>query len=168
MIVIVTVRRDLHAIAVQGCIRKLGFSDCHIVECDQLAQGSNIHYSLGLDSGDDRIITSDGRAIAISQCRVIWLRRIRANQNLKSPLADDEGYDIVNNDCRGALSGYLATQFKGKWISHPEATSRASDKLYQQEVARLCGFRVPRTIVTQSAADVAEFFRICNGKIIVK
>jgi glutathione synthase/RimK-type ligase-like ATP-grasp enzyme len=168
MIVIVTVRNDLHAVAVCGRIRQLGFPECHIVECDQLGQGRNIHYSLGLDDGSDWVVASDGRPIAISQARVIWLRRPRANQNLKTPLTQDEGYDLVNNDCRGALSGYLATHFTGKWISHPEATFRASDKIYQQKVARTCGFRVPKTIVTQSADEVEKFFKQCDGKIIVK
>jgi glutathione synthase/RimK-type ligase-like ATP-grasp enzyme len=158
----------LHAVAVCGRIRRFGFSECHIVECDQLGQGRKMHYSLGSGDGDDWVMASDGRPIAISQASVIWLRRPRANQNLEVPLTREEGYDLVNNDCRGALSGYLATHFTGKWISHPEATYRASDKIYQQEVARTCGFRVPRTIVTQSADEVEKLFEQCDGKIIVK
>ncbi|QIF06167.1 hypothetical protein G5S37_24870 [Roseimicrobium sp. ORNL1] len=168
MIAIVTVRNDVHAVAICGQVRRLGYPDCHIIECDQLAQGRNIHYAVGVDAGRDWVLTSDGSPIAISQTRVIWLRRPRANQNLNTPLTEEDGYHLVNNDCRGALSGYLATHFRGKWISHPEATFRASDKLYQQEVARACGFRVPKTIVTQSADEVGKFFLECDGKVIVK
>lgn len=168
MIVIVTVRNDLHALTVRGRVRDLGYTDCHIIECDHLGQGNNIHYSLGPGGDGDWIVASDGHPIAISKSRVLWLRRPRANQTLKRPLSKDEGYDLVNNDCRGALSGYLATHFRGKWISHPEATIRASDKIYQQEVARACGFRVPRTIVTQSPHEVEKFFKSCDGNVIVK
>jgi glutathione synthase/RimK-type ligase-like ATP-grasp enzyme len=168
MIVIVTARQDLHAIAIQGRIRERGYSECHIVECDYIAQGNNIYYTIGIADSTDRINTSEGKSVPISEARLIWLRRIRANQTLKQSLSQEEGYEIVNNDCRGALSGYLATKFKGKWISHPEATFRASDKIYQQEVARLCGFRVPKTAIAQCASDVAKFFEMCGGKIIVK
>lgn len=166
MIAIVTVRNDLHAIAVCGRIRQLGFSECHIVECDQLGQGRNIHYSLGSDGGEDWIVTSDGRPISISQAHVIWLRRPRANQNLRAPLTREEGYNLINNDCRGALSGYLATHFEGKWISHPEATFRASDKLYQQKIAQACGFRVPETIVTQPPATSSNSSESATAKLL--
>lgn len=168
MIVIVTVRADFHAIAIQGRIRAMGYRQCHIVECDHLAQGNNIYYTIGIEGGTDRVTTSEGKTVAISEASLIWLRRTRANQTLRYPLTQEEGYDIVNNDCRGALSGYLATIFQGKWISHPEATARAADKIYQQEVARRCGFRVPKTAIAQCTADVIEFFQACGGQIIVK
>jgi hypothetical protein len=168
MIIIVTVQNDLHAIAVQGRIRQLNYPQCHIVECDRIAQGNNIYYTVGAFDGADRIRTSEGNAIQISKASLIWLRRARANQVLNSPLSKEDGYEIVNNDCRGALSGYLAIKFKGKWISDPEATVRASDKIYQQEIARACGFRVPKTIVAQSLADVQEFIERCSGKVVIK
>jgi glutathione synthase/RimK-type ligase-like ATP-grasp enzyme len=83
-------------------------------------------------------------------------------------LIKEELYDLVNSDCRGALSGYLWTKFKGKWISHPEATIRASDKVYQLDVASRSGFRVPKTAIAQCSSDVAELFSGCDGRIIVK
>ena len=168
MIVIVTTRGDLHAVAIHGRIKALGYQDCYIVECDYRAQGNFIYYTVGIEGGRDRINTSDGRNIAISDANVIWLRQFRANQILAYPLIKEELYDLVNSDCRGALSGYLWTKFKGKWISHPEATIRASDKVYQLDVASRSGFRVPKTAIAQCSSDVAELFSGCDGRIIVK
>jgi glutathione synthase/RimK-type ligase-like ATP-grasp enzyme len=168
MIVIVTATNDLHAIAIQGRVREFGYQDCHIVECDRLAQGDNVFYAIGLDADRDRVKTSEGIDISISQAELIWLRRLRANQVLARPLTQEEGYEIVNNDCRGALSGLLATKFRGKWISHPDATFRASDKIFQLQVAQQCGFRIPKTIIAQSRTEVTNFFERCGRKIIVK
>jgi hypothetical protein len=36
-----------------------------------------------------------------------------------------------------ALAGLLATHFAGKWISTPDATYRASDKIGQLDAARV-------------------------------
>jgi hypothetical protein len=169
VIVILSSRGDLHAVAVQGWMRKLGYLRCHIVECDSIAQGDNLYFNIGpVERKSDRITTSEGLQISISDCKVIWLRRFRANQIITHSLTKDDSYDIINNDCRGAVSGYFSTRFTGRWISHPEATIRASDKLFQLEVAHSCGFRVPKTAVAQSGRDVADFFQECEGQLIVK
>lgn len=168
MIVIVTVRNDLHSLVVRQRVRELGFRNCHIVECDQIGQGANINYSFGSVCGNDWVISSEGLKISVSQADVVWLRRPRANQKLKQPLVNSDDYKLLNNDCRGAFSGYLSTHFRGKWISDPIATVQASDKIYQQEVARACGFRVPNTIVTQCPEEVRRFFDRCDGNVIVK
>jgi hypothetical protein len=168
MIVIVTTRADLHAVAIRGRIKDLGYKDCYIVECDYRAQGNFLYYTVGITGSNDRVNTSDGRNIPISEASLIWLRRFRANQILTYPLVKEDLYDLVNSDCRGALSGYLLSKFKGKWISHPEATIRSSDKVYQLEIANRSGFRVPKTVIAQCSSDVAELYRICGGQIIVK
>ncbi|MFD3440644.1 RimK family alpha-L-glutamate ligase [Streptomyces sp. NPDC058685] len=73
----------------------------------------------------------------------------------------------MNNDCRGALGGILAAAFDGQWISPPEATDCAADKVYQLAVARDAGFRVPRTLISQSREEVTTFVRQV-GRTIVK
>ncbi|MEU9125832.1 hypothetical protein AB0C96_39505 [Streptomyces sp. NPDC048506] len=113
------------------------------------------------------VLTSDGRTVEVEDVSVLWWRRMRANQQASARAANDHERRLVNNDCRGALGGILLASFRGQWISPPEATDRAADKLYQLAVARAAGFRVPRTLVSQSREDVVEFAgRI--GKIIVK
>jgi hypothetical protein len=167
MIVIVTVAQDLHALAVQERVRALGWPDCHIVECDRIAQRSSVTYSFGY-SAPDRILTSEGQAICVSEAKVLWLRTIRSSQILQHPVEDENAAALINNDCRGALLGLLATHFHGKWISTAEATLRGSDKLVQLNAACQGGFRIPRTLVSQSREDVLEFYEACRGEVIVK
>lgn len=113
----------------------------------------------------DEVLTSEALVVRPSKARVLWLRRTRSNQVLDTPVADDATREIINNDCRGGLTGLLSTHFTGKWISSPEATYRASDKICQLEVARRCGFRVPGTLVSQSRHHALEFVASCNGNL---
>jgi glutathione synthase/RimK-type ligase-like ATP-grasp enzyme len=110
----------------------------------------------------------DGTTINVADVSLIWWRRVHADQLLDEPIADQYQENLINNDCRGALNGILASCFKGKWISSPEATDRASDKVYQLVLARECGFRVPETLISQSMAEVAAFSKRLDGRIIVK
>jgi glutathione synthase/RimK-type ligase-like ATP-grasp enzyme len=167
MIIIVTVAQDLHAVAVQQHVRASGWPHCHIVECDRIAQRPCITYSIG-DSTPDKILTSEDQTVRISDANVVWLRTIRSNQILQHPVEDETASAIINNDCRGALLGLLATHFRGKWISTPEATYRGSDKVAQLNAAHECGFRIPRTLISQSRRDVLEFYESCQGEVIVK
>lgn len=165
-ILILTVTDDLHAIVVQRHVRAAGHPECHIVECDRIAQRDFLSYGVNYPLGD-RVLTSEGCRISISDATLGWLRRARSTQVIDR-VVDDEANVVINNDCRGGLSGLLAAHFRGKWISTPEATYLAGDKIGQLEVARACGFRVPRTLVSQSRSDVREFFDACDGEIIVK
>lgn len=167
MIVIVTATNDLHALVIQDELRKVGVYQCHIIECDRIAQREALTYGVAYDV-EEEIVTSEGRKIALSDASVLWLRRTRSNQILSLPVDDDSAHEIIDNDCRGGLTGFLVSHFKGKWISTPEATHRSADKIFQLDVAHKCGLRVPRTLVSQSRERVVDFFEACDGKIIVK
>jgi glutathione synthase/RimK-type ligase-like ATP-grasp enzyme len=116
----------------------------------------------------DEVLTSEGLHISISDAAVVWLRRGRANQAMELAVADATASSLIDNDCRGGLSGLLATHFDGSWVSRPEATHAAADKMHQLEVAHACGFRVPRTLVSQSRPQIKEFHEACGGEVIVK
>lgn len=151
----------------QAELARNGRVECHIIECDSVAYRDGVSYSVGDDQATDRVITSTGHSIRLGDCGLLWMRRIRANQLLAEQVTPAHR-DIINSDCRGALSGLLATKFRGKWYSHPEASFRASDKVAQLQVAHDCGFRVPRTLVSQSQSDIAAFFDREGGRMIVK
>jgi glutathione synthase/RimK-type ligase-like ATP-grasp enzyme len=138
------------------------------VECDGIAQREALSYEVGGTRGTDRLLASEGEYVAVSDASVLWFRRTSGRQRLRWPIDDERAVSIVDNDCRSALAGLLTTQFAGTWISTPDATFRASDKIGQLDAARGCGWRVPRTLVTQSRAAVIEFFEACNGSIVAK
>ncbi len=167
MILIVTVSGDLHALTVRDALRQRGHHDCHIIECDRVAQRDALSYGIDYDPGD-RVLTSDGDAISVGDAGVLWLRTVTAHQILDRLVEDEHARAIIDNDARGGLLGYLATHFRGLWISTPDATARASDKIVQLQAAFECGFRVPKTLVSQSRDDVKDFFEFCSGEVIVK
>jgi hypothetical protein len=166
MIAIVTVAQDLHALSVQEKVRARG-GECHIIDADRIAQRACLTFGIGYERRDTAL-TSEDRQISISEAAVLWLRTIRSTQILPHPIEDDHAEAIVNNDCRGSLLGLLATRFRGRWISTPEATARGSDKLAQLSAAHDSGFRVPRTLVSQSREDILDFHSACGGKTVVK
>jgi glutathione synthase/RimK-type ligase-like ATP-grasp enzyme len=167
VILILTFTDDLHALAVQQCVRSTGYSHCYVIECDRIAQRDFLSY--GINYGwSDRVLTSDGNPVSLSDATVIWLRRITSNQILQSEVEDENAQTIIKNDCGGALTGYLATHFHGKWISTPEATYRAADKIGQLKAAHESGFRIPKTLISQSRKDILEFFESCSGRMVVK
>ncbi|GAA2595586.1 ATP-grasp domain-containing protein [Streptomyces tubercidicus] len=177
MILALSFHDDLHAIAVQHAVRARG-DEFHILECDAVSGKTGLTWHLsGTPDGSGvpaAVPTSEGRTVPPAQAELLWWRRARADQQLTMSAAGSDGaglgaqqVSLVNNDCRGALGGILAASFHGEWISPPEATDRASDKVYQLWVARQAGFRVPRTLITQSRDEVVDFTREV-GRVIVK
>src|ERR1035437_6083875 len=168
MIGIITVHEDVHALAVMRELSRRCYTDCKIIAVDQIRSIHRLNVRLGRNGVTSEVVAKDGSAIRGSDLRVLWLRRPRADQ---VDILEDEPHttsDLINNECRGAISGLLGTSFRGRWISTIEATVRASDKLIQLNAARSCSFRIPETLVSQSQNEVSEFFHNFNGKVIVK
>ncbi|MFD9500184.1 RimK family alpha-L-glutamate ligase [Streptomyces sp. NPDC060035] len=172
MILAISFRGDLHAIAVQHAVRSRGH-EFHIVECDAVSGRASVTWRSHGDEeahgvGAATVLTSEGVTVSPEEAAVLWWRRAKADQQMTAsePAAAQE-VRLVNNDCRGALAGTLAAAFQGEWISPPDATDRASDKVYQLAVARDSGIRVPRTLVSQSREDVVAFTQQV-GRTIVK
>jgi glutathione synthase/RimK-type ligase-like ATP-grasp enzyme len=166
MILIATVANDLHAQLVKAIIGRDGRYACHILELDRIAQRAALTYGISYEM-PGRVIDSDDKEISVGDASVLWLRRVPARQHFQWPIEDSFQSQIVDGDCRGAAIGLLKTHFKGHWVSSVDATIRASDKIWQLSVANECGFRVPRTLVTQSAKEVQIFFDL-HGPIVVK
>ena len=131
MILIITIKDDIHAISIQNSLKGKGYHNCHILECDQLSSTHRMHWYDGMIKNDAIIHLADGTQVDIDMVDLIWWRRVKADQELPKNINDDYQMKLINNDCRGALSGILEANFKGKWISNPSATDKASNKIYQ-------------------------------------
>lgn len=167
MIFILSIFQDLHALTVQRHVREAGRTECHVIECDRIAQrdfmGYGVNYLIG-----NRILTSEGFHVSLCDSDVVWLRTASSHQILDFPVEDEGAKVIIDSDSVGGLTGLLASHFHGKWISTREATYRAADKIGQLQAAHESGFRVPRTLVSQSRDDVVALYESCAGAIIVK
>lgn len=169
MIAILTVKNDLHALEVAAALARRGGVAVRIVETDQVAYNHSVSISLHNSSSPRLCLTDrEGLAFNLSDCSVIWVRR---PQSIQSAVAETElaHGDYLNNECRSSMGAVLNWRgFSGRWISDPTATFRASDKVYQLQIARECGFQIPKTVVCQSKDEVLDLFIRCNKRIIVK
>jgi len=171
MITILTLHEDLHALEVRRSACRLGYRNIHIVECDRISGCSPIGILLGqrtVKGASSYCTSSDGIALHLAESAAIWLRRPTAAQ-VETLSLNAKEREFVNNECSAGVTSLLSTGgFRGKWVSHPEATAKACDKVFQLQVAFECGFRIPATLVSQSKAEVIEFYETCGRKIIVK
>ena len=168
MILILSVKDDFHAVAIQHAIKDLGYEDCHLLECDRLSTDHRINWLYDGDNICGKIIFHNGEEIDISDISLIWWRRFNADQILDAEYSDDHQIKLINNDVRGSLIGSLQANFRGKWISNPLATQRAANKIVQLSIALECGFRIPQTLISQSQEVVQDFLNSFEGRAIVK
>lgn len=170
MIVAVSHREDLHALAVQHAVRSRGSHDFHIVESDNISGREGVswssHSERSYGAPAAAFLTSESVKISVEEAELLWWRRPKMDQEITAHTGSTHERGLVNNDCRGALGGILAATFRGEWLSSPQATDQAADKLYQLCVAREAGLRVPRTLVSQSRDDVIAFSRSVKRTIV--
>lgn len=73
---------------------------------------------------------------------------------------------FVRNESRGALRSFFST-LACAWINHPETMDRiASNKLYQQQVARRVGLITPRTLLSNDPGSITNFSSQQNGLLL--
>lgn len=165
-ILILTRTRDFHAYAIRFELAHRGI-DCFIVETDNLAANGNMSWSSLYDAGADSLNDIDGRTLLIKEVDVIWWRRLNGPSQIPDYVPHD-ARELVANDCRGTLLGLLITRFPGKWVSHPEATRIAENKLVQLEAAKKVGLRIPKTLVSQNPDLIRAFCERLDFEVVVK
>ncbi len=161
--------RYLHALAVASALRERADAVA-LCECDRLSSGNGIslHVARNGEVRGARLRTIAGQELDVRDIDVLWWRRVRADQLHQTGDRSEHEVKLINNDCRGGLEGLLRSGFAGTWVSHPEATDRASNKVYQLRAAAAAGFRIPETLATQSRTEVIRFWERLDGRVIVK
>ena len=165
MIGIVSTSGDLHALAIMREFERRNRRDCKLLAIDKIWNQQSIFVDLSTVGISE--FRSNGNALRIADLEVIWWGRPFARQVTPKTIQKTQ-QRFIDEQCRAAYWGALVSAFKGKWVSMPEATLRASNKILQLRVARSVGFRVPDTIVSQSRAEVLTFWESCSGEVIVK
>jgi hypothetical protein len=134
-ILIVTLKDDLHAVAIKHEIEKRSSASCSILEIDRISEDVSIFWCEG-NKSECLVKSSETEVINISEIDLIWWRRSRSDQILDKKYSSEAITDLINQDCRATSLGILMSSFKGKWISHPTATLDSSNKLIQLKAAR--------------------------------
>jgi hypothetical protein len=165
-VAILTRAQDFHAHAIRHTLRARGIESA-IVETDRLAGSGAMSWST---SGEARAQLPDieGNRVDVGELDLIWWRRLTGEPRIPESVRDEVARDIIASDCRATLVGLALTEFRGRWVSHPEATRLAENKLIQLDVARSVGLRLPRTLVSQNPEVVRDFCRDQDHRVVVK
>lgn len=165
---ILTCANDLHALVIERCLAERFGVNCGIVEVDSFADHpTGLTWSTSADFAP-RLPVSGGLELAVSEIDVIWYRRAHMPQLAAKDLSKQAVVDVINYSCTATLMGILTNHFRGRWVSDPEATRAAENKLVQLDAARNAGMRVPRTVTSQDPAVIKEFCDDVDGKVIMK
>lgn len=167
VVAIFTIDRDVHAYAVRHELNRRGVR-CSLIEVDDLCARGDLSWS-PTENVPSGVRDIQGRFVDVSQLRVIWWRRTGRRTRVPAGVSQDAAvHDLVTNDTRSALLGLVLQDFAGTWVSHPEATRRAENKLVQLQTARDVGMRIPRTLVSQDPEKIRAFAADLDDDVIVK
>lgn len=100
--------------------------------------------------------------VDLSASRVVWWRRPQPF-TVPSELETEVDRSFAYTECQAAFSGLWLT-LDACWINHPQRDEEAARKVYQLEVAREIGFRVPQTCVTNSPETALAFVQSQGAK----
>ncbi len=168
MIVVVSIKDDLHALAVQDRIRSTSDRPCHVIESDDLIDSSGFDWARPDADGAGRIVlpTRGGVPVDLADARVVWWRRASFPQ-----IGEEEAYSdrnaFLSGEWRSALLGAFLTGFTGLWISDQDRTRTASNKLLQLKAAAELGWMIPETLVSQDPARIHAFCASAPGQRVI-
>ena len=163
-IVIVTRQEDFHATVISDALIARGLSPA-ILETDRLGEGGFSWASH--DPGRAVVPDRHGVPRDVSSARLTWWRRLNGIAKPGDHI-DASAHDLVDRDTRATLLGILATEFSGRYVSDPEATRAAENKLVQLRAARQAGFDVPETLVSSDPARIRTFWHRHDRRVVVK
>ncbi|MFN2606456.1 MAG: RimK family alpha-L-glutamate ligase [Acidimicrobiales bacterium] len=166
-IAIVTRHDDFHAYVVQGALASRGAA-CAIVAVDHLPSDGAMSWSSSGEVARPVVHDVDGGEVAVADLDLVWWRRLTGEPRIPDWVRDEAARDLVVGDCRATVLGIFLTAFRGRWVSHPEATRVAQNKLVQLDAAVRAGLRVPRTLVSQDPATVRRFCADLEWEVVVK
>ena len=157
---------DAHAYAIRHALGLRGIV-CAIVETDAIATSGGLSWLLA-DVPSARLPTNEGGVVDVADLDLIWWRRFTGTPKLPEWLTDPAARDLVERECRVTLVGAALTVFGGTWVSDPEATRLAENKLVQLAAGRRVGLRMPRTLISQDPATIREFCSELDHQVVIK
>jgi hypothetical protein len=164
---IVTHENDLHALLVQDELQRRHNISCQILEFDRLPITGGLSWSTHGDT-EAFVAGRGGECIDITKVHVVWWRRFRGGPFQTPGPVSHAAQDLIEKDSRAAIEGLLLDSFRGSWVSRPEATRRADNKLVQLRAAQQAGMRIPRTLVSQDPDAIRRFCAKLGNRVVAK
>jgi hypothetical protein len=166
-VAILTRHDDFHAAVVRHVLAESDVR-CSVVLTDSMASVGGLSWASSDGVAQGRVSDAEGREVVVADVDVVWWRRMTGEPRIPARLKDESARALIVNDCRATLLGLFLTDFAGVWISHPEATRTAHNKLVQLRTAQQAGLRVPRTLVSQAPEAVRRFCATPGRRVVVK
>lgn len=141
---------------------------CDIIEIDTVSGNAGLSWSNVDHTLAPTVRTHEGRLLDVRRLDAIWWRRSYHPQRVPASVTDAGEVAAIDIDCNDGLTGLLLNEFSGVWVSDPDATRQAENKLVQLKAAGAVGLRVPRTLVSQHPAEIRHFVATLDGGAIVK
>jgi MvdC family ATP-grasp ribosomal peptide maturase len=120
-----------------------------------------------LTSAKTSYVIEDRRnVLEASAVRAVWARKL-----WQPRLADDldpSFHDSCMRESMAAVTGFLDGLHSARWVNDPVRDRAAENKLWQLRLAREVGLQVPRTLLTNNAAQMRSFYAEVNGQMVAK
>lgn len=121
--------------------------------------------SVDQDSDKEYKIKLGSRIINLSDISAVWLRDF--DYGLIHPHSNDLNQIFIFQQWRDALQILYSTLECG-WINSPDATYRTNNRVTQLSHAKLSGFNIPSTLITNDPERSRSFYRDHDSDIILK
>jgi glutathione synthase/RimK-type ligase-like ATP-grasp enzyme len=130
--------------------------------------GTRCRFTYTLQGGaPEYVLCANGQTISASQITGVWYRKM---WELQVPEELEAAWrPVYLREYQTHRQIFLNAIMDKPWINDLHVAHAVShDKMQQLNVAQASGLCVPRTIFTNDAAVVQEFFRHCHGQVIMK
>jgi hypothetical protein len=131
------------------------------LDTDRLLPRIALSYSQGEPS-----MRIDGRWYRAESVSDIWYRRPEKIKDDRFDNSPESRYTLA--EWTEFIECFFAHVPKERWVNHPSFNTLASRKLEQLTTAVKLGFAIPATMVTQEPDELRTFFKMHQGRVIVK
>ena len=155
MILVVSADKDVHAQALMSRLSDRG-GECRLLDLSLYPVRSTL--TIDFDARESRGISqwcSDVGLVDFGACRVIWWRRPQPFA-IDPAISDAESRNFAIVEAHSAFSGLWLT-LDTFWINHPSRDEEAARKVYQLNLARQVGLRIPETRITNNVEEARSF-----------
>ncbi|MFH7028994.1 MAG: MvdC family ATP-grasp ribosomal peptide maturase [Heteroscytonema crispum UTEX LB 1556] len=135
------------------------------LDTDKFPIALQLKMHVGNSESNSRLIYGEN-SISNEQVQAVWMRRIW-QPKLSKDLAP-QFQAACTRESLATLEGFWDSLREARWVDNLQRINAAENKLRQLRLAQEVGLVIPRTLVTNNAEEVREFFSEVKGKMVAK
>jgi glutathione synthase/RimK-type ligase-like ATP-grasp enzyme len=167
MIIIGAKDNDPHAVAVVHALGSHHREEVFIFDTSTFPRVVDLTSTIDGTSDRHLLTTHEGRRIPLHEVKSFWWRRPQA-MFVHPGIENAEARNFTYQECVSGIYGALACCGDALWVNDIQRDVAAEYKPLQLKVAAELGLRIPRTLITNQAERVVEFWREHDRKVIYK